>query len=79
MSASKTAVSNLQLAINGNRALSQPFKVPEKGEEFWEDYNQGMSIDDLAKKYIIKPYRIPPFLWLRRIYHRLQWIMRKYG
>ncbi len=49
----------------------------EKTDGFWLDYNQGLTMDELRKKYIPKPFTMPNLLWLRRLKRKYQWLIKK--
>ncbi|NLK92419.1 MAG: 4Fe-4S binding protein [Bacteroidales bacterium] len=70
--------STLNQAIKGNRSLKMPFSPPE-GEvnEFWIDYENGMTVDELCKKYVPTPYVVPKLLWLRRLKRKYKWVIKK--
>ncbi|HHT67307.1 MAG TPA: hypothetical protein GX010_03680 [Erysipelotrichaceae bacterium] len=70
--------SSLEKAKQGNRCLNEPFKIEKnKLDAFWSDYDKGMSVRDLNKKYCAKTFRLPKHLWLKRIYHKYKWIFKK--
>ncbi len=69
--------SSIKLAKQANSSLTKPFEKPSNNQEFWTDYDNGMSIKDLNEKYITKPYRVPNLLWLRRIKRKYKWIFGK--
>lgn len=78
----KTSICYEQSTINqaqkGNRSLSQPFEInPSEKKAFWNDYEQGMSVMSLCKKYVPNPYKIPKLLWLRRIKARYGWAVKR--
>lgn len=68
-------------AMNGQQALKKPFTLPEEElQAFWNDYDEGMSIDGLRDKYIGGvPFSPPKLLWLRRIYYKYRWLIRSNG
>ncbi|WP_293736476.1 Coenzyme F420 hydrogenase/dehydrogenase, beta subunit C-terminal domain [uncultured Phascolarctobacterium sp.] len=67
----------LEKAKKGNKCLSEPFRIDEAVlKKFWNDYNTGMSMSDLNKKYAKNSFSLPKFLWLRRIYHKYSWLIK---
>lgn len=69
--------SNVDDAKRANKSLSKPFEAPCDVADFWNDYEKGISITELNAKYIVKPFVIPKFLWLRRIKRKYKWIFRR--
>lgn len=70
-------VSKIQ-ALNSNKALKEPFSLPKNDlMAFWKDYDEGLSIDDLRDKYTGVPYFPERGLWIRRIFRRYKWIIKK--
>jgi coenzyme F420-reducing hydrogenase beta subunit len=68
----------LQMAINGNKCLSEPFRIDDKSlSEFWSDYDEGMSIFELNKKYCANRFALPKHLWIRRLYYKWKWAIKK--
>lgn len=66
-------VSTLEEAKVSNKSLSEPYQVPiDKLNSFWTDYDSGMSVFDLDKKYTHNCFTIPK----RQIYLRFR---RKYN
>ncbi len=59
----------------GNKSLYQPFQAPNDHDKFWFDVTNGMSISELNKKYVKKPYKIPPLLKLRVLKSQIKWII----
>lgn len=64
-------------ALRANRSLGAPFPKPQDADAFWLDYEGGMSIADLNKKYVKKPHRMPRYLWLRQIARRYKWLLKR--
>lgn len=67
----------LQLAMRGNRCLSNPFAAPADVDSFWQDVVDGVSVSELNKRYIKKPYKIPGLLWLRRKKRQYMWLLKR--
>lgn len=64
-------------ALKTNKSLSEPFTLPEdKTENFWNDYESGVSVDDLLRKYVPEPFGIPNLLMLRRIKYKYNWVIK---
>lgn len=62
-------------AKNGNKALREPFIVPEEKKKlFWKAYCEGMSINELELRFTGHPFRLPKLLGLRRLKNRLKWV-----
>ena len=69
---------SLDDAIKGNKCLKEPFCLPtNKVKLFWNDYNNGASIENLNKKYSENMFKLPRLLFLRRIYHKWMWVLKK--
>ena len=68
-------------ALRGQQALKKPFPPPEEEvRNFWSDFEEGMSIDQLRDKYIGGvPLSPPKHLWLRRIFYRYRWLFKTNG
>lgn len=71
---------SLEDALLSNKALCAPFAVPhEKSIAFWNDFEAGMSIDQLRDKYakntIMKPSGFS--LIYERLYKMYRWTLRK--
>jgi coenzyme F420-reducing hydrogenase beta subunit len=60
--------STIDRAIRGNKALKMPFSPPQNDvDSFWIDYESGMTVDALCKKYVPDLIALPNLLWLRRL------------
>lgn len=71
-------ISNLDQAKKSNKCLSEPFHLLEKEtQDFWRDYENGMSVDDLCKKYVPNPYTVPRFIWIRRLIKKNKWVLKR--
>lgn len=70
----KDSINRLQ---KGNKSLSEPFQAPEDVSDFWHDYENGMSVNELNEKYIKEPYKVPSLLRLRILKSKLIWIFKK--
>ncbi len=69
---------SLEMAKRGNKCLVEPFKLPDdKLKQFWEDYNNDMSVLELGKKHYPKKFVRPKFLWLRHIKSKYFWIIKR--
>lgn len=66
---------SIERLLNGNKPLKEPFKEPENVSDFWNDYENGMSINELNKKYVKKPYKVPSLLKLRILRSKFRWIL----
>lgn len=70
--------STIDKAISGNKALEMPFSPPQSDvNNFWSDYENQMSVDDLCKKYVPHPFVIPNHLWLRRLKKKYKWVLKR--
>nr|WP_295305770.1 Coenzyme F420 hydrogenase/dehydrogenase, beta subunit C-terminal domain [uncultured Blautia sp.] len=70
--------SSIDAAVKGNKCLSEPFKIDEKKLcEYWKDIKNGYSIHELNQKYAVNTFRLPKYLWLRRIYRKYKWIIKR--
>lgn len=70
--------STIENAIKGNKCLTEPFQIDkEKLLEYWSDYHNGYSIHELNHKYAANTFRLPNLLWLRRIYKKYKWIIKR--
>ena len=68
---------SLEEAKRSNQSLSKPFGLPqEQLDEFWLDYSN-MTVEQLFKKYVPHPFKIPKYMWLRRLKRKYQWIVKK--
>lgn len=68
---------SMESAMKTNKSFSEPYVVPkDKLEKFWKDYELGLSIENLCKKYIQKPFKVPSLLFLRRLKKRYGWIIK---
>lgn len=68
--------SSIEVAKNGNKCLSEPFIIDnEELNCFWQDYESGMSVDELNNKYCANAFSLPKKLELRRMYHKWKWII----
>lgn len=63
--------------LSGNKSLDKPFKAPDDVSNFWCDYENGMSINELNKKYVNKPYKVPSLLKLRILKSKFKWILER--
>lgn len=70
--------SSLEIAKRGNQCLSKPFKIDEDIlDSFWKDYEAGMSLPELSKKYAPNKYKRPNLLWLRHIKNQYKWMFKR--
>ena len=70
--------SSLEMAKRGNQCLREPFKISEDIlDGFWKDYEAGMSLSELSKKYAPKKFKRPSLLWLRHIKNQYKWIIKR--
>lgn len=69
--------STLDEAINGNKCLKEPFKVDKIVlDQFWRDYESGMNIHKLNKKYCAGTFQLPKFMTLRRLVRKYRWLLK---
>ena len=69
---------SLEKAKKGNKCLSESFKLDQtKLDAFWSDYNCGMNVHDLNEKYCAHTFVLPKHLWLRRLYNKYKWLIKK--
>lgn len=70
--------STIDQAIKGNKALKTPFSPPQNDvNDFWIDYENGMTVDALCKKYVPNPFILPNLLWLRRLKAKYFGVIKK--
>ncbi len=69
--------STINAAKQANQSLTMPFAEPTDCKEFWKDYEDGMLVSNLNKKYISKPYTMPNAYGLRRLKRQYSWLYRK--
>lgn len=70
--------STIDQAIKGNKALKMPFPPPQDDvNNFWIDYENGMKVDALCKKYVPNPFTLPDLLWLRRLKAKYFGVIKK--
>lgn len=70
--------STFDVAKKDNKCLSMPFNLPKDVlDNFWMDYDNGMCIHELYKKYIKKTANLPKYLRLIRIYGQFRWLIQK--
>lgn len=68
---------SLESALKTNKSFSEPYAIAkEKLNDFWNDYDNGLSTDKLCKKYVTKPFRLPNLLFLRRLKKRYNWVIK---
>ncbi len=66
-----------EAALQTNKSLSEPFTLPKESlEEFWKDYETGMTVDALCKKHVKKPFKLPKLLCLRRLKRKYSWVLK---
>lgn len=72
------APSQVSNAIQVQQMLrNQPSCIEvDKAQAFWSDYEQGMSIGDLRKKYVPVCRKKPKLLWLRHLKSRYWWALK---
>ena len=71
-------VSTIDKAKSSNKSLSEPFSLPDdQVQNFWLDYENGNSVNDLCKKYVPNPYKVPNMINLRRLKRRYGWIFKR--
>lgn len=59
-----------------NKCLYEPFSIDQnKLYEFWQDYENGMSIADLDDKYTANTFTLPNHIALRRLYTKWKWVI----
>lgn len=69
---------SLEAAFKTNKSFSEPYAIAkEKLNDFWNDYDNGLSTDKLCKKYVTKPFRLPNLLFLRRLKKRYNWVIKR--
>ena len=69
---------SLEKAKKGNKCLYESFKLNrETLEAFWNDYNNGMNIHNLNEKYCAHTFTLPKHQWLRRLYYKYKWIIKR--
>ena len=69
---------SLEAALKTNKSFSEPYTIAEaKLNDFWNDYDNGLSTDKLCKKYVTKPFRLPNLLFLRRLKKRYNWVIKR--
>lgn len=65
-------------AIKGNKALIMPFSPPQNDvNDFWIDYEKGMAVEELCKKYVPNRFTLPNLLWLRRLKAKYFGVIKK--
>ena len=70
--------SSIEVAIRGNKCLAEPFKIDEKSlSNYWIDVRNGYSIHELNKKYAANTFKLPKYLWLRRLLKKYKWIIKR--
>ncbi len=68
----------MESALKTNKYFREPFTIAEeKLNDFWNDYDNGISIDKLCGKYVTKPFRLPNLLFLRRLKKRYNWVIKR--
>ncbi len=70
--------SDLQKAIAGNKCLQEPFQIDEKMlMDFWNDYENGKEFHELNEKYAAGIFKLPKLLFLRRMYKKYRWVIKR--
>lgn len=70
--------SSISQAVKGNKCLSEPFKIDDKKlSEYWNNYKNKCSIHELNQRYAVNTFKLPKHLWLRRLYKKYEWIIKK--
>lgn len=68
---------DLELAVKGNKCLSQPFRLDKnKLEEFWSDYDSGMNIHELNQKYCAGTFEPLKHPVIRRLINKYRWVLK---
>ena len=68
----------IENVVKNQVSLSKSFNPANNDvESFWEDYDKGMSIDELNKKYIPNPFVEPNLMWLRRFKYKYWWVVKR--
>lgn len=68
---------SLEEALKTNKSFSKPYVIPQDVlVSFWNDYDDGLSVEELCKMYVPNPFRIPSLLFLRRLKNRYIWMVR---
>lgn len=66
-----------EMALKSNRSFTEPYTISaEKLDAFWKDYEKGMKIIDLCKKYVSNPFKLPNLLFLRRLKRKYNWVIK---
>lgn len=71
--------STVEAALKTNNSLTKPFSPPcDSVIRFWNDYDGGeLSTEDLRRKYVPNPFRLPNLLFLRRLKRRYSWVIKR--
>lgn len=69
---------SLEDAKRGQKCLNEPFSLPDSSlSSFWNDYNAGMQISELSKKYCPEKFEVPRHLRLNHLKARFAWIKKR--
>lgn len=69
--------SDLGSAKKSNKCLSESFTIDEvKLNEYWDDYEAGVTVSELNKKYCAETFTLPKHIYLRRNINKWGWIIR---
>lgn len=70
--------STVEAALKTNKSLTNPYSLHcDDLSRFWKDYENGESIENLCKRYVHNPFKLPRLLFLRRFIYRYNWIFKK--
>jgi coenzyme F420-reducing hydrogenase beta subunit len=69
---------NLDLAVMGNRTLREPYNIEQdKLQQFWNDYEEGLTTEKLRKKYIPNPSSRPKYMWFSLLKKKFRWVFKQ--
>lgn len=70
--------SSVGTALTTNNSLTKPFSPPYDALiKFWDDFDGGeLSTEELQRKYVPKPFKLPNLLFLRRLKRRYSWVVK---
>lgn len=71
-------VATKEAALKTNKSFYEPYVIADdKLADFWQNYNEGVSIEELCRKYVINPFKLPNLLFLRRLKNRYNWVIKR--
>lgn len=69
---------DLDFVVKNQVSLSKSFNpINNDVDKFWRDYEDGMSVEYLDKKYVTDPFVQPNLMWLRRIKYKYWWVFKR--